>query len=33
MMEVHNQTTEKTNWTAYVIGCIAGILKPAWLIR
>ena len=25
MMEVHNQTTEKTNWTAYVIGCIAGL--------
>lgn len=26
MMEVHNQATEKTNWTAYVIGCIAGIV-------
>lgn len=26
MMEVHNQTTQKTNWTAYVIGCIAGIV-------
>ena len=25
MMEVHNQTTEKTNWTAYIIGCIAGV--------
>jgi hypothetical protein len=25
LMEVHNQTTAKTNWTAYVIGCIAGI--------
>ncbi len=25
MMEVHNQTTEKTNWTSYIIGCIAGI--------
>jgi hypothetical protein len=25
MMEVHNQVTEKTNWTSYVIGCIAGI--------
>ena len=25
MMEVHNQITEKTNWTSYVIGCIAGI--------
>jgi hypothetical protein len=26
MMEVHNQTTKKTNWTSYVIGCIAGIV-------
>jgi hypothetical protein len=26
MMEVHNQVTEKTNWTSYVIGCIAGIV-------
>jgi len=26
MMEVHNQTTQKTNWTAYVIGCIAGVV-------
>jgi hypothetical protein len=26
MMEVHNQVTEKTNWTAYIIGCIAGIV-------
>jgi len=25
MMEVHNQTTKQTNWTSYVIGCIAGI--------
>ena len=25
LMEVHNQTTKKTNWTSYVIGCIAGI--------
>ncbi len=25
MMEVHNQVTEKTNWTSYVIGCIAGV--------
>lgn len=24
MMELHNQTTAKTNWTAYVYGCIAG---------
>ena len=25
MMELHNQTTEKTNWTSFVFGCIAGI--------
>ena len=29
MMEVHNQTTEKTNWTSYVIGCIA--LVAPWI--
>ncbi len=23
-MELHNQTTEKTNWTAFIYGCIAG---------
>lgn len=26
MMELHNQTTEKTNWTAFIFGCIAGIV-------
>jgi hypothetical protein len=25
VMEVHNQTTKQTNWTSYVVGCIAGI--------
>ena len=30
MMELHNQTTEKTNWTSYVIGCIAGIVP--WIV-
>jgi hypothetical protein len=25
MMELHNQATKKTNWTAFVFGCIAGI--------
>jgi hypothetical protein len=25
VMEVHNQTTRKTNWTSYWVGCIAGI--------
>lgn len=26
MMELHNQRTSQTNWTAYIIGCIAGII-------
>ncbi|MFH1426333.1 MAG: heliorhodopsin HeR [Candidatus Kerfeldbacteria bacterium] len=26
MMELHNQTTKKTDWTSYVFGCIAGII-------
>jgi hypothetical protein len=26
MMEVHNQVTQKTNWTSYIIGCIAGVV-------
>lgn len=30
MMELHNQTTEKTDWTAYVYGCIAGIIP--WIV-
>jgi hypothetical protein len=25
VMEVHNQVTQKTNWTSYAVGCIAGI--------
>jgi hypothetical protein len=25
MMELHNRTTERTNWTSYIFGCIAGI--------
>lgn len=29
IMEVHNQTTERTNWTSYWVGCIAGIAP--WL--
>lgn len=24
MMELHNQTTERTNWTSFVYGCLAG---------
>lgn len=26
VMEVHNQTTQKTNWLSYIFGCIAGAL-------
>ncbi|GAB4517958.1 MAG: heliorhodopsin HeR [Anaerolineae bacterium] len=30
MMELHNQTTEKTDWTAFIYGCIAGIIP--WIV-
>ena len=30
MMEIHNQTTKKTDWTSYTIGCIAGFVP--WLV-
>ena len=30
MMELHNQTTEKTNWTSYNIGCFSGFIP--WII-
>lgn len=30
LMELHNQTTKKTNWTAFIFGCFAGILP--WVI-
>lgn len=30
MMELHNQTTDRTRWTAFVFGCIAGIVP--WVI-
>ncbi|WKZ28021.1 MAG: heliorhodopsin HeR [Candidatus Dojkabacteria bacterium] len=30
MMELHNQTTKKTNWTAFIFGTIAGILP--WIV-
>jgi len=30
IMELHNQTAEKTDWTAYIFGCIAGIIP--WVI-
>lgn len=30
MMEIHNQTTLKTNWTSFYIGCFAGAIP--WVI-
>jgi hypothetical protein len=30
MMELHNQNTPKTNWTAFIYGCIAGIVP--WIV-
>ncbi|MBN1667291.1 MAG: heliorhodopsin HeR [Anaerolineales bacterium] len=30
LMEMHNQHTQKTNWTAYIYGCIAGIIP--WIV-
>ncbi|MBE0480639.1 MAG: heliorhodopsin HeR [Dehalococcoidia bacterium] len=30
MMELHNQRTERTNWTAYIFGWIAGVIP--WII-
>ncbi len=30
MMELHNQHTEKTDWTAFIYGCIAGIVP--WIV-
>jgi len=30
MMELHNQTTERTDWTAFILGCFAGIVP--WVI-
>jgi hypothetical protein len=30
MMELHNQTTQKTDWTSFVYGCIAGIIP--WIV-
>jgi len=30
MMELHNQKTDKTNWTSYNIGCIAGFVP--WVV-
>ncbi|NIU69587.1 MAG: hypothetical protein GWN73_31060, partial [Actinobacteria bacterium] len=30
MMELHNQTTERTDWTAYLIGTFAGVVP--WVV-
>ncbi len=30
MMELHNQHTDKTDWTAFIYGCIAGIVP--WIV-
>jgi hypothetical protein len=30
MMEIHNQTTQKTNWTSFRIGCISGFVP--WVV-
>ncbi len=30
MMELHNQTTVKTDWTAFIYGCLAGIVP--WIV-
>lgn len=30
MMEVHNQTTKRTNWLSYLIGCFAGVIP--WIV-
>lgn len=30
IMELHNQTTKKTDWTSYIFGCIAGIVP--WIV-
>jgi hypothetical protein len=30
VMELHNQTTKKTDWTAYIYGCLAGIFP--WIV-
>lgn len=30
MMELQNQTTQKTDWTAFIYGCVAGIIP--WVV-
>ena len=30
VMEIHNQTTKKTNWISYLVGCLAGAIP--WVV-
>ncbi len=30
IMEIHNQTTKKTQWISYIVGCIAGVVP--WVV-
>jgi hypothetical protein len=30
LMELHNQTTTKTDWTAFIYGCVAGVIP--WIV-
>jgi len=30
LMEVHNQTTKKTNWLSFIFGCFAGVVP--WIV-
>lgn len=30
LMELHNQSTKKTDWTSYIFGCFAGIIP--WIV-
>ncbi|MBI5466626.1 MAG: heliorhodopsin HeR [Candidatus Kerfeldbacteria bacterium] len=30
LMEIHNQTTPRTDWTAFIFGCIAGLVP--WVV-
>lgn len=30
VMEIHNQTTKKTNWISYWVGCLAGLIP--WIV-
>jgi hypothetical protein len=30
LMELHNQTTTRTDWTAFIYGCIAGVIP--WIV-